>query len=74
MGLWEMIVAVVALGVAAQVITAYLKSKENSASDDSEFRKRLDPDRIDKLEERIKVLEKIITDKSNNLKDEIDRL
>ena len=74
MGLWEMIVAVVALGLAAQLIQTYMKSKEMSNLDAEEFRKKYDPERIDRLEERVKVLEKIATDRRNNLKDEIDRL
>ncbi len=72
MGLWEMIVCVVALGVVAQIIMAYLKSREVGAVGGNDLAKHLD--RIDRLEERIKVLERIATDKRDNLKEEIDRL
>jgi hypothetical protein len=74
MGLWDMIIIVVALGVGAQVLTAYFKSKEIGMIDDEVLRRKLGLDRIDQLEERIKVLERIVTDKSHNLKQEIDRL
>ena len=72
MGLWEMVVAVVALGVVAKVITSYLESKKAGESSEGEIAEHLE--RIDRLEERVIVLEKIATDKRNNLKDEIDRL
>jgi hypothetical protein len=68
MGLWDMIIIVVALGVGAQVLTAYFKSKEIGMIDDEVLRRKLGLDRIDQLEERIKVLERIVTDKSHNLK------
>ena len=74
MGLWDMIVIVVALGVGAQVLTAYFKSKEIGTMDGEVLRRKLGLDRLDQLEERIKVLERIATDKSHNLKQEIDRL
>lgn len=72
MGLWEMIVAVVALGVVAQVIRAYFKSNEQGGASSEEAAKQIE--RIRGLEKRIEVLEKIATDKRINLKDEIDQL
>ena len=72
MGLWEMIVAVVALGVAAQIITAYFKSKEQGSASSEGISEQIS--RIDTLEKRIEVLERIATDKRNNLKEEIDNL
>ena len=89
MTLWSMIVWVVAIGVLGGVVTQYLKGKERGVeydldeiaeklglSDGAYSKKKLQPylDRIDQLEERVKVLERIATDKRQNLSDEISRL
>lgn len=89
MTLWAMIVWVVAISVLGGIFMQYLKGKEKGVdydldelaaklglSDGTYSKKQLQPylDRIDQLEERIKVLERIATDKRRNLSDEIDRL
>ncbi len=74
MTMWEMIVWVVGLGTIAHIVPEYLKAREKGVFDEDKGNDKNYLDRIEKLEERIRVLEKIATDKSNNLKDEIDRL
>ena len=53
---------------------AYIESKEKGAFEDAQPGGKIDPKRIDQLEKRIVVLERIATDKTKNLKDEIERL
>ncbi|NOZ67079.1 MAG: hypothetical protein GXP00_11405 [Alphaproteobacteria bacterium] len=89
MSLWSMIVWVVALSVLGGIVMQYLKGKERGVdydldkladalglSDGKAGEKKLKSclDRIDQLEERVKVLERIATDKGRNLADVIDRL
>lgn len=89
MTLWSMIVWVVAIGVLGGIVTQYLKGKEQGVdydldalaeklglNDGGYSKKKLKPylDRIDQLEERIKVLERIATDKKHSLADEIASL
>lgn len=84
-----MVVWIVAISIFGGVLTRYLKGKERGVdydldklaealglSDGSYTKKNMQPylDRIDKLEERVKVLERIATDKGRNLADEIDNL
>jgi len=66
------IVAVVAIGCATGLISDYLKTrrKELERGDSvSEYESR-----IDTLEERIRVLERIVTEKNHDLKKEINEL
>ncbi|PHZ84859.1 hypothetical protein [Paremcibacter congregatus] len=90
MTLWSMIVAVVAISVIGGIIMQYLKGKEKGVDYDLDglaeklglgdgggmSKKALKPylDRIDQLEERVRVLERIATDKGRSLADEIDQL
>ncbi|PCI32451.1 MAG: hypothetical protein COB54_06810 [Alphaproteobacteria bacterium] len=89
MTLWSMIVAVVAISVLGGIVIQYLKGKEMGVdydldklsealglSDGYMSKNKLKPylERIDQLEERVKVLERIATDKGRTLSDEIDRL
>lgn len=89
MTLWSMIVWVVAISVLGGIFMQYLKGKERGVDYDLDklsealglggggmSRKDLKPylERIDQLEERVKVLERIATDKGRNLADEIDKL
>lgn len=84
-----MVVWIVAISIFGGVFRQYLKGKEKGVdydldklaaalglSDGSYSKKSLKPylERIEKLEERVKVLERIATDKGRNLADEIDRL
>ncbi len=89
MGFWEAIVLIVCISVIGGIIMQYLKGKEKGVDYDIDkladalglndgymSKKKLRPhlQRIDKLEERIKVLERIATDKGRNLADEIEGL
>ncbi len=90
MDFWSAIVLIVGISIIGGILSQYLKgkngedtSRENILSelgldfDDGYMSEnKLKPylDRIDQLEERVKVLERIATDKGRNLADEIDRL
>ena len=75
MGPFEMVVLIVAISVGAGVYQTYLKTRANSAADQttqadvSEMR-----DEIGKLKERVRVLEAIVTDKDHVLAEEIRKL
>jgi hypothetical protein len=75
MGPFEMVVLIVAISVGAGVYRTYLKTRANSAADQtmqadvSEMR-----DEIGKLKERVRVLEAIVTDKDRTLAEEIRKL
>ncbi|MEM5518880.1 hypothetical protein WNY37_18115 [Henriciella sp. AS95] len=72
---FSMIVLIVLICVGAGVVNNYLKMKANStddaASEEELFRLRKD---VERLTERVRVLETIATDKDQHLRDEIRRL
>lgn len=73
MGVFEMVVIVVVIGCVSGVINNYLKIRQKEGgihSDDVDEAF----DRIDNLEERIRVLEKVVTDDRYELKQQIERL
>lgn len=88
MGVFEMIVAVVLITTVGSVLGHYLHKKGDgdAAGDWDDWglgmgqdhypKKELKPylDRIDALEERVRVLERIVTDPANKLSREIDDL
>lgn len=68
---YEMVVVIVFLGVVAGVMNNWIKARGQAGENglgESERR------RMDDLEERIRVLEKIVTDRRYDLKEEIRRL
>lgn len=72
MGVFDMVFGIVLLGVIGGVIKhaidrKYPEGKEAAMSDDTS-RKMAD------LEDRVRTLERIVTDKGRQLSDEIDRL
>lgn len=72
MGITEMVVVIVIVSCIAGVANRYLKIKHaqiEQYSPDEET-----SDRLSELENRIQVLEKIITDTKYNLEQEIDQL
>jgi len=86
MHVFEMVVLIVLIGAVASIVTKYMDRKGSSAAElfglDGE-----DPlglglgsnnsgslERLEQLEERVAVLEKIITDRNYDLKEEFDRL
>lgn len=68
---FEMIVWIVAIGVLGGVLSEYFKSKRKVA--ETATNSQAD-ERIKQLEERVKVLERLATDKGSRLSDEIDQL
>jgi hypothetical protein len=73
MAVLEMVVIVTAIGCGAGVAIEYFKTKQkNSAASGDELDDALD--RIDELEERIRVLERVVTDDKYDLGRQIDQL
>lgn len=74
MGVFEMIVLVVALGCATGVITSWLEARGKTTPEDVD--KRIDErlNEVDELRRRVETLEKIVTDSSYELKEQIRRL
>lgn len=72
---FTMIVIIVLISVGAGVINNYLKMKANSkddaASEEELFRMRKD---VERLTDRVRVLETIATDKDERLREDIRRL
>jgi cell division protein FtsB len=66
------VVCIVAIVFTADTIQKYLKVKNEKKEDDPELEETLA--HIERLEERIKVLERIVTENKFDLGREIDRL
>lgn len=66
------VVCIVAIVFTADTIQKYLKMKNQKRDSDPELEETLA--HIEKLEERIRVLERIVTENKTDLKKEIDRL
>ena len=67
-----MIVMVVGIVMCANVLQTYFKQRDNKPEVDEELEETLA--QMERLEERIKVLERIITENRFDLKKEIDSL
>ncbi len=72
MDIFKWIAFIVFVVMAAEVWKYQIKMKHQTASKNKDFADQ--SDRIDALEERIKTLEKIVTDPSETLKRSIDEL
>ena len=72
---FTMVVIIVLIAVGAGVINNYLKMKASRADNavDQDALDRMERD-IERLTERVRVLETIATDKDERLRDEISRL
>ncbi len=66
------VVCIVAIVFTADTIQKYLKMKNQKKTSDPELEETLA--HIEQLEERIRVLERIVTENRTDLKGEIDRL
>jgi hypothetical protein len=66
------VVCIVAIVFTADTIQKYMKMKNKERETDPELEETLV--HIEKLEERIRVLERIVTENKFDLKNEIDRL
>lgn len=67
-----MVVMIVGIVMCASVMKTYLKQRDKRQEPDEELEQTLA--KIDVLEERIKVLERIVTENRFDLKKEIDSL
>ncbi|MEM7083273.1 MAG: hypothetical protein AAF465_11115 [Pseudomonadota bacterium] len=87
MHVFEMVVLIVLIGAVASIITKYMDRSGKSGADMLGLGDEDDPlglglgtknsvslERLEKLEARVAVLEKIITDRNYDLKEEFDRL
>lgn len=74
MSVFAMVVWVVAISVIGGAVMQWLKTKEKIAEAQSGEQGNISESRVGALEERIQVLEKIVTDKGFNLAREIDGL
>lgn len=72
MDVFTMVVIVVIVGCATGVISDYLKNKSKFGPGEDALDDAMD--RIDELEERIRVLEKVVTDDRYELNRQIDAL
>ncbi len=70
MQVFEFVIIIVALGIMAGMFKNWLQHKEKDMQADASK----SDDRIDKLEARVQVLERIVTDKAEKLKDDINNL
>ena len=66
------VVCIIAIVFTADTIQKYLKMKNQKRESDPELEQTLA--HIEKLEERIRVLERIVTENKFDLRNEIDRL
>lgn len=73
MNVFEMIILIVLIGTSARIITEIVRHKGNASSASQD---NLDDalDRIDDLEERVRVLERVVTDDRYELNRQIDDL
>ena len=74
MNVFDMVVVIVVIGCLTGVIKEFLKTRQKTAR--SVINEDLDDalDKIDGLEERVRVLEKVVTDDRYDLGREIDKL
>tara|TARA_R110000803_G_scaffold59837_2_gene118785 strand:+ start:1329 stop:1559 length:231 start_codon:yes stop_codon:yes gene_type:complete len=72
---FQMVVIIVLISVGAGVLKNYFKMKQNQQADAASEKDvmRMQAD-IDRLKERVHVLEKIVTDNDRQLADEIRKL
>ena len=72
MGVFDMVALVVVVGCLTGVITEYLKTQRKGGANREDVEDALD--RIEDLEERVRVLEKVVTDERYDLSREINKL
>lgn len=77
MGVFEFVIALVGISTIGSIIREKQKAKLRKCQDCEERAnnsEKEEPQKMDVLEERIQILEKIITDKGYNLSEEIKNL
>lgn len=73
---FSMVVAIVALSVGAGILNTWIKARAKALPADMASQTELAAMRadVDKLKDRVRVLEKIVTDQERQLSEEIRRL
>ena len=71
MTLWSMIVWVVAIGIIGGTLNNWISAKAKMAKNQTDTS---DNKALEALEERVATLEKIVTDRGHQLREEIDAL
>lgn len=77
MNQYTMVVAIVAIVLFAGVVNRYLKLQARRPSEEEEAEReevQRKLARVDELEERVRVLERIVVDRKERLREEIDAL
>ncbi len=77
MGVFEFVIAIVGISTIGSIIREKQKAKLRKCQECEERSQHKDqqqPEKMDVLEERVQILEKIITDKGYNLSEEIKNL
>lgn len=77
MNQYTMVVAIVAIALFAGVVNRYLKLQARRPSEEEEAERQEAQRklaRVDELEERVRVLERIVVDRKERLREEIDTL
>lgn len=72
MNVFTFVIVLVTVVLCARLIQAYLEQKKTGARSDDELEQTIA--KLDRLEERIQVLERIITENRFDLKKQIDNL
>lgn len=72
MSSYAFVLTIIALGCATAVLKEYLKGRREQPKDDPKMNDALAE--LEALEQRIRVLERIVTENKYDLKREIDRL
>ncbi len=72
MVVFEMVAIIVVASLLAGLAREWIKTKQVPSFDSAPLEQRVE--RIEQLEERVRVLEAIVTDKGYDLKKEIDQL
>ena len=77
-GIWDMIIIAIVAGVGLEYYRIYAKTRRRQRGNDDELSRRMDElersEELQALEERVRNLEAIVTDKKTRLNDEIDSL
>ncbi|MDX2412387.1 MAG: hypothetical protein QNK16_09040 [Woeseiaceae bacterium] len=71
-GTFVFIITIIAMGIGANIVQTLIKARTAKKNDSPELEEALA--QIDKLEERIRVLERIVTENKYDLRHEINKL
>ncbi len=74
MGVFEMVVAIVAISIAGSIINKTIKAKIKANSNDSKAERDDSALRIDEMEQRLIVLEQIVTSEGYDLKQQFKNI